>query len=287
MPAEEFMSTEPDPAAPVGTDDGPDDSPDATGAALDPEVVEPEGGDEAGPEAAEYSIDALAAHTGLPSRTIRFYQSKGALQKPEIRGRKAVYTDAHVERLELIGQLQDRGLRIRAIRDLVERIDKGELVLSEWLGLQDTLVAPWGSEGARLLTEAELVRLTGPLPAGKLAELVRLGLVERKAGKLLVHHPQRLQVLMQLEEKGVSVAVGAAALERSRKHVGRLARDLAGVFEDHAGEGFGGGDASGLSEAIEAWRSQGPGLVAGVFAEEMRQVLLELVASGKGSKLRG
>lgn len=276
MPAEETMSTVPGPPPDLDEADAED--------ALDPEVVDPAAEPE---QPVEYTIDALAAHTGLPSRTIRFYQSKGALQKPEIRGRKAIYTEAHVERLELIGLLQDRGLRIRAIRDLVERVDKGELVLSEWLGLQDTLVAPWGGEGARLLSEAELTKLTGALPAGKLAELVRLGLVERKSGKLLVHHPQRLQVLMQLEAKGVSVEVGAAALDRARKHLGRLARDLAGVFEAHAGEGFGGTDASGLSEAIDAWRGQGPGLVAGVFAEEMRAVLLDLVASGKGSKLRG
>ena len=53
----------------------------------------------------DYSIDELAAHTGIPSRTIRFYQSKGALPTPERRGRKAFYTNAHVERLALIGAI--------------------------------------------------------------------------------------------------------------------------------------------------------------------------------------
>ncbi|MFT6143439.1 MAG: DNA-binding transcriptional MerR regulator [Myxococcota bacterium] len=237
--------------------------------------------------APEYSIDTLAAHTGVPSRTIRFYQSKGALQKPEIRGRKAVYIDAHVERLELIGLLQDRGLRIRAIRDLVSRFEEGELVLSEWLGLQDTLVAPWSSDGARLVSEAELGKLTGPLAPGKLSELVRLKLIERKEDQFLVINPQRLQTLMQLEGQGVAVSVSAAALDRSRRHTAKLAKELASIFETHAGQGFGGKEPAELNEAIEAWRAQGPGLVAGVFAEEMRRVLLDLMASGTPSKLRG
>ncbi len=273
LPVEDPMSTDPvDPTADAAESDVPE--------VLHPEIVEPQ-------PPPEYTIDALAAHTGISSRTIRFYQSKGALQKPEIRGRKAIYSDSHVSRLELIGQLQDRGLRIRAIRDVVERFEEGELVLSEWLGLQDTLVAPWTSDGARLLSEADLAKLTGELPPGKLAELVRLGLVERKEDKFLVAHPQRLQTLMQLEGKGVGVSVSASALDRARKHTGRLAKDLAGIFESHAGDGFGGADPAQLNESLEAWRAQGPGLVAGIFAEEMRRVLLELVASGKGSKLRG
>ncbi|MDP6080909.1 MAG: AMP-binding protein, partial [Arenicellales bacterium] len=47
----------------------------------------------------EYTIDELAAETQVPSRTIRFYQSKKALPAPERRGRKAVYTAEHAERL--------------------------------------------------------------------------------------------------------------------------------------------------------------------------------------------
>ena len=66
-------------------------------------------------EAREYTIDELAAATRVPSRTIRFYQQAGALPKPQIRGRVAFYGDEHVERLKLVADLQDRGLRMKAI----------------------------------------------------------------------------------------------------------------------------------------------------------------------------
>ena len=81
----------------------------------------------------EYTIDELAAASQVPSRTIRFYQSKGALPHPQIRGRVAYYGPAHIERLKLIASLQDRGLRIDAIRELTSRIDRGELDVNEWL----------------------------------------------------------------------------------------------------------------------------------------------------------
>ena len=97
---------------------------------------------------ATMTIDELAAATGVPTRTVRFYQARGALMRPEIRGRVAFYGDAHVERLRLIAQLQDRGLRIDAIRDLVAGIDRGELDLAEWLGLEREVQAPWADDQA-------------------------------------------------------------------------------------------------------------------------------------------
>ncbi len=78
--------------------------------------------------ASSYTIDELATLTRVPSRTIRFYQSTGALQAPAIRGRVAYYGPAHVERLKLIGSLQDRGLRIDAIRDLLPAGRQGRAV---------------------------------------------------------------------------------------------------------------------------------------------------------------
>ena len=109
------------------------------------------------PLAVGLTIDELAAHVGVPTRTIRFYQARGALMKPEIRGRVAYYGDLHVDRLKLIAQLQDRGLRIDAIRDLVTSIDRGELDLAEWLGIEHEVQAPWADDHARTVDESHHV----------------------------------------------------------------------------------------------------------------------------------
>src|SRR5215471_17740244 len=112
-------------------------------------------------ERTEYTIDELAGVARVPSRTIRFYQSRGALMAPEIRGRVAYYGQPHVERLELIAKLQDRGLRIDAIRDLLASIDRGEVDLAEWLGVEHEVQASWSNDQPRTVSEEELYELAG------------------------------------------------------------------------------------------------------------------------------
>ena len=67
----------------------------------------------------EYTIDELASVAKVPSRTIRFYQARGALMPPEIRGRVAIYGNGHVERLKL-GELQVQNFG--SSRDVIIRL---------------------------------------------------------------------------------------------------------------------------------------------------------------------
>lgn len=238
------------------------------------------------PEAAEFTIDDLASVSEVPSRTIRFYQSKGALMAPKIRGRVAYYGPEHVERLKLIATLQDRGLRIDAIRDLVTRIDKGELDLGEWLGLEQQLQASWAEDRPRTATEAELYELCGRKRAGLIADLVRKKLVQRHGDTFLVKSPALLHAAMKLEAAGVDLATASGAAEIMRKHLGRLATDVAAYFFARVGEGLGSGeDDPDLAEVFRALRPVGMETVRVVFGQEMERVLREHVESGKTAKL--
>ncbi len=49
-----------------------------------------------------YKIDQLAQLSGVPSRTIRFYNTQGLLPAPLMRGRVAYYTEEHLLVLKLI-----------------------------------------------------------------------------------------------------------------------------------------------------------------------------------------
>jgi DNA-binding transcriptional MerR regulator len=234
----------------------------------------------------EYSIDDLARATGVPSRTIRFYQSKGALMKPHIRGRKAVYGPEHVERLTLIGTLQDRGLRIKAIRDLVARIEAGELELGEWLGLEANLTAPSADDDPVLLSEAELHDLIGERRAGFVAHLVRAEFLERKGASYFVTSPALLAVALQMADAGIDPSATRGAVALSRKHMARLADDLSSHFAGLVGDGFGAsGSAADLSQAFSAVRPLGAEMVRRVFRQELARVLADLVESGRASKL--
>lgn len=231
------------------------------------------------------TIDELAAAARLPSRTIRFYQSKGLLPRPEMRGRVAYYGDAHVERLKLVAELQDRGLQIKAICDLVERIDKGELALHEWLGLEDQLKEPWVSDKPRVVDTAELGQLGGEPRPGRIGDLVRVRLVERKGEAFLVPSPALLQLAVRLESVGVDLDAAAGAAKILRKQLGRTARDLAEHFLSHTGKGTSRRAGESLGEAMSALRPVALDAVRLIFAQEMERVLRELVASGRTVKI--
>ncbi len=230
-----------------------------------------------------YTIDELAAKTRVPSRTIRFYQSKGALAAPQIRGRVAFYDDAHVERLELIAKLQDRGLRIDAIGDLFKRIDKGEVDLAEWLGVEAEMQTPWAADRPRTVTEDELYDLAGFKRPGLLADLNRAKLVERKGDVYLVRSPALLATAIKLEGAGVDLETAAEASGLLRKHLGRAVSDLVDLFSARVKDGS--VDVVESGKLFETLRGAGTESVRILFARAMEKSLRDLIASGKLSTL--
>ncbi|WP_394823007.1 MerR family transcriptional regulator [Pendulispora albinea] len=235
------------------------------------------------PEAPAYTIDELAAMTRVPSRTIRFYQSRGALMAPEIRGRVAYYGKAHVDRLKLIAQLQDRGLRVDAIRDFVKTIERGELDLAEWLGIERQMQAPWGHDQPRTVTESELYELAGTHRAGLIADLARARLVERRGDVYLLASPALLATAMKLEAVGIDLDTAAGASAILRKHLTRAVSDLVDFFVSRAKDGH--LDVTNPDALFEAFRVTGIESVRLLFAREMEQALRKLLASGKVAAL--
>lgn len=225
------------------------------------------------------TIDELAAAAELPSRTIRFYQSKGLLPKPELRGRVAYYGPAHADRLKLVAELQDRGLQIKAIGELVERVDKGELTVQDWLGLDDQLKEPWANDRPRLLTAAELEALAGELRPGRLAELVRVGLVERRGEAYFVPSPALLSLAVRLEAAGVELEVVADASRLLRKRLAKAAEDLADLFLSRRGR------RAPLAALLRELRPTALEATRLIFAQEMERVLREWSDSGRTAKM--
>lgn len=237
------------------------------------------------PEAAtnELTIDELSAAARVPSRTIRFYQSRGALMPPEIRGRVAYYGPAHVARLELIAQLQDRGLRIDAIRDLVTSIDRGEVDLAEWLGVEQAVQASWSNDQPRTLTEEELYALAGTRRHGLIGELVRAKLVVRHGDTYLLRSPALLAVAMKLESVGVDLETALEASNIVRKQMARAASDLVDFFVKRAGDGH--MDVDDAAKLFQELRPTGMEAVRVIFGREMERALRKLLESGKLAKI--
>ncbi len=231
---------------------------------------------------ATLTIDELASVSGVPSRTIRFYQSKGVLPGPVIKGRVAYYGPGHKERLELIASLQDRGLRIEAIRDLVARIDKGELDLAAWLGLDAQLQVPWAEDRPVTVTEDELYELCGRRRAGLVATLVRGKLAERRGSVFFVPSPTLLRIASRLEGAGVDVEAAVKAGEVLRKHLDRAAKDLVELIEKQAATDQVETD---WGHALEEARPLVMDVIRLFFGQAMERELRTLVESGRLAKV--
>ena len=234
---------------------------------------------------AEHTIDQIATAARVSSRTIRFYQARGALMPPQIRGRVAYYGEKHLERLRLIAQLQDRGLSIDAIRDLLASIDRGETDLAEWLGVETALQASWANDHPRTVTEAELYELAGSPRPGLIADLLRAKLLERRGDVLFLLSPALLGVAMRLEAAGVDLETAAKAAEIVKKHMARAASDLVDLFVKRAQDGA--METTDAASMFQALRPTGLEAVRVIFGREMEKALRKLLESGKMAKLPG
>ncbi|MEV0219403.1 MerR family transcriptional regulator [Streptomyces sp. NPDC050704] len=190
--------------------------------------------DESG--AVAYRIEDLAHHSGATVRTIRAYQDRGLLPRPERRGRANVYSDAHLARLRQIADLLDRGYTLASIKELLEAWDAGR-GLGGVLGLVAEVDGPWTDEEAVRISRAELdERFGGDPDDAAVADAVELGVLERVPGQedtFLVPSPQELAVAAELYEAGVPLSAISGHLRELRTQVEHIAARFLEFTTEH------------------------------------------------------
>ncbi len=249
-------------------------------------MTSPVGTNEADEAGHTMTIDELSAATGVPSRTIRYYQTKGVLAHPSRRSRSSRYGSEHVERLLLIGELQDRGLRLDAIRDVVRQFEEGGDSIQDWLGLGDRLRTAWADQGPELLGRDELLERLGQPGRTAIADLERAGFITPAADHpdtYVVTAPALLEVNRRLGEAGIDLATALGAERIVRRRLSKLADEMVEHFSERAGKGFGASNTpADLARASDALRVLGVDAVQLVFTQEMQRALLEFVERGGG-----
>ena len=63
----------------------------------------------------EFTVDELAARAQMTVRNVRAYASRGLIEAPRLAGRTGYYNREHLQRLQLIRQLLERGFTLAAI----------------------------------------------------------------------------------------------------------------------------------------------------------------------------
>ncbi|WP_455358416.1 MerR family transcriptional regulator [Streptomyces sp. SYSU K21746] len=185
---------------------------------------------------AEYRIEDLSHHSGATVRTIRGYQDRGLLPKPERRGRSNVYRDAHLARLHQIADLLDRGYTLASIKELLEAWDAGR-GLGGVLGLVAEVQGPWTDEVAARISRAELDEKFGSARDDTAVdEAVDLGVLERvpgRADEFLVPSPRELAVAAELYAAGVPLPAISGHLRELRVQVEHIASRFVEFTTEH------------------------------------------------------
>ncbi len=193
-----------------------------------------------------YSLDELAESAGVPARTIRFYQASGLLPKPRREGRAAVYNDDHRQRLDLIADLRARGLKLDAIRDMVDAGSLGKAPVVALLG-PDAASERWLTEASRTFDATGLAEFLGEANLDLLSDLVEAGyLTKVNTAEGWRWHADDLPLLrgaLQLAELGTDVSLSAAGRDLMRSSIRTMAEALVRMWLDEAGRAYA-GDAS-------------------------------------------
>lgn len=107
-----------------------------------------------------YRVDELAARAGVSVDTVRFYQARGLLPQPERSGRVAWYSESHLETLQRVRDLKEKGFTLATIRRLLA----GDLDAADE-ALVAAIEAPVSGKQDPLLSLDDLAERTGVSPA--------------------------------------------------------------------------------------------------------------------------
>jgi DNA-binding transcriptional MerR regulator len=240
-----------------------------------------EGSADAGAARTGLTLEELAGATGVAPRTIRYYQAEKLLPKPERDpddGRVARYGAEHVERLRLVGELRDRGLRLPAIRTLLNEGDASTRV-ADWLGLDTSLRGSWGHGAPRVVTRAELAELLVGAPSGTQGALEDARLLLRQGTSWLIPEPGLLELTLRLVADGVRIDLVVAAGVILQKHLGKAADELIDLFVAALGEGFGRGiDTASLADALRPAAGDAARMI---FGQQLERAIDALLADTK------
>jgi DNA-binding transcriptional MerR regulator len=188
-------------------------------------------------DAGELTVDQLARQTGMTVRNIRAHQSRGLLPPPEVRGRTGFYGSDHIERLELIRELQQQGFNLESIRRLIEQTDGSD---AEVLEFTRAVRTPFEEEAPRTVTLEDLVARYGENATPELLRrAVSLGFIELLDDDRIVERSPRLaRVGEELIALGIGTDVALDVLESVKGRAEELAERYVNVFLEEVWKPF-------------------------------------------------
>lgn len=129
------------------------------------------------PASEEFTIDQLATRAGMTVRNVRAYSGRGLIPPPRLEGRTGYYSLEHLQRLQLVRELLDRGYTLAAVEKAM--LENPNTATSHTLDLLRILEEPAHEEEPEVMPRDALTALAGvPRDSDLVDALVGHGLVE-------------------------------------------------------------------------------------------------------------
>jgi DNA-binding transcriptional MerR regulator len=171
------------------------------------------------------TIDQLAQATGMTVRNIRNHQSRGLLPPPDVVARTGYYGPAHVERLNLIREMQAEGFNLNAINRLLAVGD------DSLVRFRRAVTAPSEAEAPEIMGADELAERFGDTDPRTLAKAEELEvLVPLGDGRWEVPSPSLLRAAEEAVERGIEMGAALEAVDRVRRNCGSISRTFVRLF---------------------------------------------------------
>jgi DNA-binding transcriptional MerR regulator len=222
----------------------------------------------------EYRVEELARAAGVGVDTIRFYQARGILPAPERRGRIAIYTDDHLERMRRIRSLNRQGLTLEAAARVLDQDDEADQEIRYAL-----LGALRRAEGEHTYTRAELASTSG-IPEPLLETLEEAGLLTPPTpdGEKRYTDADRrsAEAVRTLLDAGLPAREILPLARRHDEHVTRLADEAVELFGRYVRHKEGGADATPAASerVIRAFQELLPAVTT-LVAHHFQRTLIE------------
>ena len=237
------------------------------------------------------TIDQLAQATGMTVRNIRNHQSRGLLPPPDVVARTGYYGPEHVERLNLVREMQAEGFNLEAIKRLLAT---GEDQLTRF---RRAVTAPGEAEAPEILDAGELAERFGQTDARTLEKAEQLEiLIPLGDGRWEVPSPTLLRAAEEAVERGIDLRAALEAVDKVKRNCGSISRTYVRLFLEELWKpvrSVPGGETRWpeIAEAIEALRPAASETVLALFKQTLATEIeaafareLERQSRGKGKR---
>ncbi|MGH2767591.1 MAG: MerR family transcriptional regulator [Actinomycetota bacterium] len=236
----------------------------------------------------EMTIDDLARAAGATTRNVRAYQTRGLLPPPRMVGRVGYYGQGHLARLKYIANLLQRGFSLAAIHALLKAWQEGRSV-SDILGFEEALSAPWSGETPEVLSRSRLEEMFPEAVEDEelVGRAINLGLLVPEGDDFNVRSPRLVQVGAEMVAGGIPLAVVLDQHEILLADMRRAADRFVRLFDRFVWEPYvaAGLPGSGLAHITETLRRLRPTVSVAVQAV-LEQAMDEAVAASTAESVR-